>query len=205
MNPRYLKVVSCMVLGLTILHGCTSTAPSRYALDTTRPDRPVGTRNSAVLDLRRLTIDAAYESKGLVYRQGETLYETDYDNEFLVLPARLITDRMRSWVIDAELCAGVLDSGSLLEPTHSLEGRITHLYRDDRDEKAPKAVMELKLYLVSHKQLGQAILLGKTYRQTEPASSPDPDAKADALVKAFDTCLVRILTELESDLKVTMH
>ena len=201
MNPRHRKTVFCMILGLTILQGCRSTAPRRYALDTTRPDRPAGTPSSAILDVRRLTIDAVYESKGLVYRQGETLYETDYENEFLVLPARLITDRTRNWIIDAELCACVLDSGSLLEPTHSVEGHITRLYGDYRDENARKAVMELKLYLVSHKQLGQAILLGKTYQQTEAISSAD----ADALVKAFDICLVRILTELEGDLKVTMH
>ena len=174
---------------------------SHYALNTTRPDRPAGNQSPAILDVRRLTIDAAYESKGLVYRQGEALYDTDYYSEFLVAPAQLITDRIRNWMTDAELCSRVLDSGSLMEPTHSLEGHIARLYGDYRDKNARKAIMEIRLYLISHKDLGQAILLGKTYQQTEPIASPD----AETLVNAFDTCLVRILTELESDLRVTMH
>jgi len=186
-----------------MLGGCKSNPAvrSHYALNTTRPDRPAHTPSPAVLDVRRLTIDAAYESKGLVYRQGEALYETDYYSEFLVAPARLITDRMRNWIAEAELCTRVLDSGSLVEPTHSLEGHITRLYGDYRDKGARQAIMEMRLYLISHKNMGQAILLGKTYAQSEPVNAPD----GEALVNAFDACLVRILTELESDLVVTLH
>ena len=201
MKLRHSRTIACLVL--IILGGCKSNPAvrSHYALNTTRPDRQANTPSPAVLDVRRLTIDSAYESKGLVYRQGEALYETDYYGEFLVAPARLITDRMRNWIAEAELCARVLDSGSLVEPTHSLEGHITRLYGDYRDKDARQAIMEIRLYLISHKDMGQAILLGKTYEQTEPVNDPH----AETLVNAFDACLVRILTELESDLKVTMH
>jgi cholesterol transport system auxiliary component len=203
MKRRHIRTIAFLVLGLLILGGCKSNPAvrSHYALNTTRPDRPANAPSPAVLDVRRLTIDSAYESKGLVYRQGEALYDTDYYSEFLVAPAQLITDRIRNWMTDAELCARVLDSGSLMEPTHSLEGHITRLYGDYRDKDARKAIMEIRLYLISHKDLGQAILLGKSYEQSEPVDNPD----GETLVNAFDACLVRILTELESDLKVTMH
>ncbi len=203
MNPRVLEVTVYLILGAIVLGGCKShpAVQSHYALNTTRPDDPTSVPSAAILDVRRLTTDAAFESRGLVYRQGKALYETDHYNEFLVPPARLITDRIRSWITEAELCARVLDAGSLVEPTHSLEGHIVQLYGDYRDMNARRAVVEIRLYLVSHKNLGQAILLGKTYQETEPVIAPD----AETLVNAFDTCLVRILTELESDLKVTMH
>jgi ABC-type uncharacterized transport system auxiliary subunit len=186
-----------------MLGGCKSNPAvrSHYALNTTRPDRPANAPSPAVLDVRRLTIDSAYESKGLVYRQGEALYETDYYSEFLVAPARLITDRIRNWIAEAELCTRVLDSGSLVEPTHSLEGHITRLYGDYRDKDTRQAIMEIRLYLISHKDMGQAILLGETYEQSAPVNNPE----GETLVNAFDACLVRILTELENDLLVTLH
>lgn len=198
-----IKPILYVMLGLLTLVGCKSNPAvrSHYALNTTRPDRPAGAPSPAILDVRRLTIDSAFESKGLVYRRGEALYETDYYNEFLVAPARLITDRIRNWITDAGLCARVLDSGSLVEPTHSLEGHITRLYGDYRDQSARRALVEMRLHLISHQDLGQAILLGKTYKQSEPIPSPD----AESLVQAIDTCLVRILTKLEADLEVTMH
>ena len=70
MNPQ---LIPCVMLGLMALAGCKSNPAvrSHYALNTTRPDKPVGTPSAAFLDVRRLTIDSAYESKGLVYRQGE--------------------------------------------------------------------------------------------------------------------------------------
>ena len=129
---------------------------------------------------RRMSLDLIYHN----YRQDEALYDTDYYSEFLVAPARLITDRMRNWIAEAELCARVLDSGSLVEPTHSLEGHITRLYGDYRDKDARKAIMEIRLYLISHKDLGQAILLGKTYAQTEPVNDPD----GETLVNVASGC-----------------
>jgi ABC-type uncharacterized transport system auxiliary subunit len=187
-----------MILGLTILAGCQSkqTVRGHYALNTLRGDRPSPAPSAAILDVRRLTIDAAYESKGLVYRQGDALYETDYYSEFLVAPARLITDRVRNWITDAGLCTRVLDSGSLVEPTHSLEGHIVRLYGDYRDTGARQAVMEIRFYLISHAHPEPAIGLGKTYQQIEPMAGPD----AEILVNALDACLMRMLTELEGDL-----
>ena len=198
MKTRHIELICYAFFGLTILAGCKSNQAVRghYALNTLRPDRPAQTPGSAILDVRRLTIDAAYESKGLVYRKGQTLYETDYYSEFLVAPARLITDRVRNWITDAGLCTRVLDSGSLVEPTHSLEGHVVRLYGDFRDVNARRAVLEIRFYLIGHAHPEPAILLGKTYQQTEPIGAPD----AEILVNALDDCLMRILVALEADL-----
>jgi ABC-type uncharacterized transport system auxiliary subunit len=197
-STKFFGALTALV-AIVALCGCGARTYNKlhYVLEAARPDSPAETRSDAVLEVRRFTIDAAFANKGLVYRRDEFTYESDFYHEFLVAPAVMVTEKTRLWLARSGLFQRVLTLGSRLEPTCTLEGNITALYGDFRDETAPKAVMELHCFLLSDADAGRTVILAEVYE----ASSPLESDTADAMVEALDNCLVQILKRLEADLQ----
>lgn len=183
-----------------VLTGCArpQSANSRfYMFQTSRSLSPVVREGKAVLAVPRFTIDAAYAGRGLVYRLDEHRYESDAYNEFLVSPTVMITERTRDWLTQSGLFAQVLGSGSGAEPTHRIEANIAVLCGDFRDRRAPKAVMEIRFFLLrTESGVDPEIVLAKSYAATADVATAAPEG----LVAGLDRCLQTILTQLENDL-----
>jgi hypothetical protein len=189
-----------LLVWLVTLSGCSSTDTYNkkyYVLNTDRQVEPVGTQTDYVLEVCRFTVDSAYSGSGLVYRVSDFEYESDFYNEFLASPSAMITDKTRNWLSKSRLFKRVLDSGSQIDPTHIIEGNITALYGDFRDPLSPKAIIEMRIFLLKV-ETGQEPLpvFGKTYTSSISIGSDGPEG----LVEALDRCLRGILSTLESDL-----
>ena len=197
-SVRYLGLV---VLAVAVC-GCAQRTANQhqYVLAASRPGASVAAQSSAILEVRRFTIDAAFADRQLVYRLGASEYESDFYHEFLVTPAVMVTDRVRQWLAHSGVFANVLVPQSRLTPSHVLEGNITALHGDFRDASAPMAVVELRCFLIDETPSAQTVLLSKTYEATLPVESRD----AEALVATLDRCIARVLTRLENDLKTVL-
>jgi len=169
----------------------------QYILNATRPGQPITSQKDVILEVRHFTTDTAFSGKGLVYRTGELKYETDFYHEFLISPRSMITEKTRNWLSASGLCRRVLDPGSQIDPTHMIEGNITALYGDFRDKASPKAVMEMRMFLLETRAGDEPVsILGATYKSSADLESSGPDG----LVNAFDKCLEQVLKTLEKDL-----
>jgi ABC-type uncharacterized transport system auxiliary subunit len=91
----------------------------------------------------------------------------------------------------------VLEPGSLIEPTHLLEGNVLVLHGDLRDRDLPQAAIQIRIFLVANKRSGLEVVFTQDYRAAHEAEA----RTADALVTAFDRCLEQILSALEQDLE----
>jgi len=193
--------VSCLVLALcaVALAGCAQNVSAReqYVLQVTRNLEPLEARLGATLEVRRLTIDAAFAAKSLVYRLREFEYEADYYREFLVPSAVLITEQTREWLSASGLFAEVVPPGSRVPPAYTLEGNVTALYGDFQTESAPAAVLEIRYFLLKNGDPKETILFAETYRVREPLPAKSPEA----LVAAFNKALAGTLSRLETDLQ----
>jgi ABC-type uncharacterized transport system auxiliary subunit len=149
-----------------------------------------------VLAVRGFTIDPAYDSRSLLYRRGESEYESDFYNVFLVAPQALISSQTRNWLAHLGLFKTVLEPGSLVEATHILEGNVLALYGDFRGQSLPRAVMEIRIFVVTSRGSMPEVIFTRDYQASRQAK----EHTADALVAAFNQCLAQILTELERDL-----
>jgi cholesterol transport system auxiliary component len=182
------------------LSGCrqaTSYNKTQYILDPNRAAEPVMASKDGVLEVRRFTIDSAFSGKNLLYRTGELEYEADFYHEFLVSPAAMIREATRNWLAQSNLFTRVVDAGGYAEPTYALEANITVFYSDTRDKDAPKAVIELRAFLLKVEGMRDpGILHGKTYTATQESETPAPEG----LIAAFNACLQTILGDLEKDL-----
>ncbi len=177
--------------------GPTSASRRFFMLEAPRQAAPVAREGKAILAVPRFTIDAAYAGRGLVYRLDEHRYESDSYNEFLIAPAVMVTEKTRDWLAGSGLFAQVLSSGSGAEPTHRIEANITALYGDFRDKAAPKAVVEMRFFLLrTESGIDPEIVFAKSYRAASDARTADPEG----LIAGFDHCLQTILAELERDL-----
>jgi cholesterol transport system auxiliary component len=191
--------VMVILLSAVLWSGCInhrSYTKCQFILDTARPPLPMGPGRDVVLAVRGFTIDPAFDSRGLLYRKGESEYEPDFYNEFLIAPQDLLSSQTRHWLAQSGICKAVLEPGSLVEPTHILEGNVLALYGDCRGRSLPQAVMEIRVFLVANKDSQPQIVFAHDYRASQQAEA----RTAEALVGAFNGCLEQILTQLEKDL-----
>lgn len=188
------SILTCILT----LCGCgpkgTSFDKQQFILESSRGPKPAKSARDIVLDVRRFTVDTAFDSKGLIYRKSDFKYESDYYNEFLISPGVMIAERTRAWLWQSGIFDKVLNSGSQVKPTHTLEANVIAIYGDFREQTSPTAVMELRVFLVDNKE--EAVVFSKTYH----ASSELESNSAQDMVKALDRCLRKILTNLEEDL-----
>ena len=183
-----------------VLSGCFEGATADrkyYLLDVKREGAPAKVHTDAALRVRRFNVDEAFATKQLVYRLGESRYESDYYHEFLVLPGIMITEKARDWLADSGLFGRVSSVGSRLESAYMLEGNVIALYADFANESAPTAVMEIRFFLLAGADANEAVALARAYR----AESPIPTRTAEAVVEAFGKSLADILARLEAEVE----
>jgi ABC-type uncharacterized transport system auxiliary subunit len=166
-----------------------------FVLETSRGGPQQKTSKDVILDVKNFSIDRTFSTKSLVYRKGQSEYETDFYNQFLIRPDDMITEKTRSWLSESGLFKWVLEPGSYADATHVLEGNITALYGDFRDDSSPKATAKIRFFLV--KLSDKSVVFTNTYE----AASEFKDRTAESLIEAFDVCLTNILSDLEKDLQ----
>ena len=193
MNSKVMTLCSFMILSM-LLSGCGYNRRN-FVLEVSR-DRPQQEiRKDVVLDVQSFNADTAFSNRSLVYRKNQSEYETDFYNQFLIMPEDMITEKTRSWLSESGLFELVLEPGSHIDASHVLEGNIITLYGDFRDKSSPKATMKIRFFLI--KLSGKSVVFAKTYETTSESN----ERTAKSLVEAFDNCLTNILSDLEEDLR----
>jgi len=198
MNSKVTTLCNLMIVSM-VLSGC---GPKRIAynqrnfvLETSRNSPQQKTSKDVILDVKNFSIDVAFSSKSLVYRKGQSEYETDFYNQFLIRPDDMITEKTRGWLSESGLFKLVLEPGSYTEATHMLEGNIIALYGNFSEESSPKATTKIRFFLV--KMSDKSVVFTNTYG----AVSEFKDRTAESLIEALGVCLTNILSDLEKDLQ----
>jgi cholesterol transport system auxiliary component len=180
--------------------GCGSSSMSEkrsFVPDVQRePPAAAAVHKDMTLQVNEFTIEGSFKTKGLVYRKSETQYTISYYNELMQPPADLFTEQARRWFTSSGMFAGVVQPGSVLHPTHILEGRITQYYIDMRDPKASVAVVKADIVLVSAGDKQTAAVWNKVCQASEPLASPT----AEGAVAALAACTRQVLRQVEEGL-----
>ena len=172
-------------------------AKQRFALMIEREHAGSTPSNDSTLRVREFSVAPPYHERAFVYRKGDSEFETDYYREFIASPATLLTSETISWLSGAKLFGKVLPGNSAADNEYLLEGTVTALCGDYRDQPAPKAVMELQVFILAEQATQTKVLFDRTYRHEASIKGAEP---AD-LVNGWNEVLRAILTELESGLR----
>lgn len=200
---------NCTVWGIALAllvtaPGCVSIEKSYpdkryYVLEAGRDTAATGAKAIGVLLVSSLRVSPRYDSRSFVYRRGESSYESDFYNQFLVSPGAQLTEEVRRALGQAQVAQYVVGASSQNEPTHVLEGTVDALYGDFRDLSSPKAVLEMEFFLSKESTPRAEILTRKRYTRSVAVNGRSPEA----LVKGWNDGLSDIIGALVADLRAT--
>lgn len=198
-TPPVFFILLALVFSLSGCLGLERRYPEKhyFVLDVSQPQNSPALETGAVLRIRKFQISRRYEGKGLVYRTGDLSYESDFYNEFFVAPAVLLTEETRKRLAGTGLFKHVIGGPSQALPDYILEGAITSLYGDYRIPARPKAVLEVRFFLIRAARAPARIIFENQYRREISMTENSPQA----LVKAWNKALERILPDFEQDIR----
>lgn len=186
--------------------GCISTERAypvkrQYVLDVSRGGEKLPKPLAGAVKVRQFSISSRFDGREFVYRIGDAAYESDFYNEFLASPTSMLTEEVRQWLGASGVFAHAVDTGSGVPAAYVLEGNVPRLYGDYADRTAPRAVLEIQFFLIDERSGANEIVFHKAYAVAESLAS----RTAAELVKGWNTCLEKILTELEKDLQAALR
>ena len=171
-----------------------------FLLEASRDGQLDAPPKGPILAVRRLQVAPGLSEKQLVYRTGAVAYESDYYNQFLSAAGTLIAEQTRRWLARAGLFAAVVNTGSDVAATHVIEGNVTALYGDFRNDDAPTGAVAVEFFLIDESAADPTVVFHKDYRTAVPLSA----RTAEALVIAYNDALAQILSAVETDLRKTL-
>jgi ABC-type uncharacterized transport system auxiliary subunit len=189
-----------MLAAALILGGCSLTreAPVKqtFLLEPPLPPavakpQPYSVRVAAV------NVAAPYRGRSFIYRVGDLRYETDFYVEFLVSPAAMFAEQTTRALEAAHVFARVVPPSSGQDADATLEGFVSALYADAKDNGAPIAAELAVTYYLTNTAAGASTpSWSKEYKRRVELSQTTPAAYAAAQNRAFG----EVLAELTRDL-----
>lgn len=188
-----------MVMAMLALSACLSQPhpnSNRFALEVRPPETQVTNNTRRTLLVGTVSAASGFDNRGLVYRIGPDQFDTDFYNEFMAPPARLLADQATNFLDAANRRVRVVRSPGLILADFGLETHLEAMY-GDFTVSPPQAVIALRFTASDLRSSPARILLDKTYRHQTPLTGKSPAA----VVVGLNGSLEAILRELNSDLE----
>ena len=174
--------------GAFALAGCSLTRPApvkeTYLLDPPGPQAVAKPQPTSVR-VGSINVAAPYRGRGLVYRASELRYETDYYQEFLIPPSTMLTELTARALERAKAFARVVPSNSPSAYDWELNGFVSALYIDIREETKPAADVAISFYLFAANRIQEMPVWTRDYQRRAPVSTSSAQAYATGLNAAL--------------------
>ncbi|QGY40793.1 hypothetical protein GM415_11880 [Pseudodesulfovibrio cashew] len=167
-----------------------------YRITPERTAEAVPPQDDTILKVRRLSVSELYDTRELVYQMRDGRIESDFYNLFFVTPGNNLTAELRHWLAASGRFAHIVEPGSLVVPSLTLEGVVNALYGDYSSD-SPAAVVDMQFFVVDEATSGNEVIFSGNYHQRVPFAAPDPAQ----LVQAMTQGVQAIFDQLEQDLK----
>ena len=144
--------------------------------------------------VRELRISPPYDSHAFVYKMGPQSYKTDFYNEFITYPTKLISE-----IIAEQLYASVYFSPPVSDRKQSIDyrisGKITRLYGDFQVTASAIAVIEIRLILEEKEKDRFIRVFSHTYRHDAPLDLPRPEQLSAGWSKGLEKIMIDFIDD----------
>lgn len=161
---------------------------------------PAAIPSPIVLKVRRMSISDVYNTRELVYQMKDGRIESDFYNMYFVPPANMLTSELRRWLESSGRFTHIIEPGSMVVSSLTLEGVVSSLYGDYSTDQ-PAAVVDMQFFLVDENSANNDIVFSKDYKQRIPLTQATPQELVQAITQGVQT----IFTELENDLAMVQY
>lgn len=145
--------------------------------------------------VKRFSISPEFESNSFIYRASRARYGSDFYNNYMVPPARMITDIVMENLYASSLFSPI-SQHTLADVRFQLWGKVIDLYTDIQDKNLPVAVVTLRLILDKNTGQGFKPVVHQTYKAKVPFDEPNPES----MITALSEGLTQILNEFHLDI-----
>ncbi len=194
-------MMTCILTAPAFFAGCgikndyTKKQMFRLCADGNDPAGHGNRSAGAALVVKRLDISPEFGGAGFVYRVDQNRFTQDYYNNYMTSPARMISDVMLEALVNSPQFAPA-PKNRIPDDIFQLWGKITALYRDQRNTSAVSAVVSMALNLDRLNKDGFTPVLSKTYSAQIPLGR---DTSPKAYIQALNRGLAEIIKNLLSD------
>lgn len=201
MRPLSLGPFLALGLALAAISGCSGIKSDyqekiMYRLSAMpRMAAAKDTKSGKGLLVKRFSIAPEFDAAGFTYRLSNTRFAADYYHNYMVPPARMITD-LAMEALYASPRFSPVSPDSLADIDYQLWGKIIEIYGDARDKQALKSVISIRMVLDQNTGENFVPVIHKTYTAAVSMSEPSPEA----YVQGLNQGLTRILDAFFNDL-----
>jgi ABC-type uncharacterized transport system auxiliary subunit len=183
-----------------LLTSCSLTRPpverATYLLAPARSGSPVNPAKPVALRVKPFRAAAPYDGREFLYRRADGQLVADFYNGFPAGPGELVTAAATEWLKSSGLFRAVLEPGISVDAPYALEGSVLALYADLGDSGRPAAVLDVQVYVVRSLSAGRELVFDRRFTERVDAADTSPQA----LARAYNEALARMLTRLEREL-----
>jgi ABC-type uncharacterized transport system auxiliary subunit len=196
-----LRSISCLigVAGAVLLASCGTVpkTPTRtFILDPGAPAKTAtlpGAASVAFVD-----VGAPFASGQFQYRLGQSQWEADPYNRFLLSPSEMFTGILRTWLRDSRQFQSVALPGGGGGQAYLFAAEVVDLYVDFQNPEAPRAVLTLMIKVTHRMGEGKTdVILRRQFSASEPVVARTPDAFVTAWNGALRSVLQNVTAALQ--------
>lgn len=194
-------MITCILTAAALFTGCgikkdyTKKKMFRLCADCNAPADQGNRSAGAPLVVKRLDISPEFSGAGFVYRVDQNRFTQDFYNHYMTSPARMISDVMLETLVNSPQFTPA-SKNRIQDEIFQLWGKITAIYRDQRNASEVSAVVTMALNLDRLNKKGFTPVLSKTYSAQIPLGS---DTSSNAYIQALNRGLAEIINNLLLD------
>jgi ABC-type uncharacterized transport system auxiliary subunit len=185
-----------LAIALTACNPLTRPAPVKqtYLLEPALP-AAVPRPRPGTLRVTRVDVAAPFRGREFVYRMDALRYETDFYDQFLVMPSAMFTEQTARAIDAARVFTRVLPQGSGADADASLQGFVSAVFADARDGQPVAAELSITYYL-SRDASGVTPVWSHDYHRRVELGERTAAGYAAALNRAFGDILAELVRDL---------
>lgn len=198
MKHKWISLVLLAAATVALTACLTKAHPQKnyFALDARPPEIQAGQAKRRTLLVGTVAAAAGYDNRSLVYRIGPDQFDTDFYNEFMAPPARLLADQTAQYLDAANRRVRPVKTPGLVLAEYGLETYLETIHGDFTVDP-PEAVIAIRFTVNDLRRAPAAVLLDKTYSYSTSMADKTPAG----LITALNACLEAILAELNGDIE----
>jgi ABC-type uncharacterized transport system auxiliary subunit len=203
-----MKRLIFLLVAILLLAGCFSLPRETFEVVryTFRPmdlQGPVGPSHESALLIMPFKSSAVQPGDRIVFKDHNQEMSTYYYHRWIASPQMLLADILSEDMVGSELFAdGVYVMTSSVAPSHELQGRLVHMYADNRrGEEAAVVEIVMSVFRLDPQTYEKILVLQKPYRYRVERD----DGKVESYIPAVTEAVGLWLADVRLDMNALLQ